>query len=288
MPTTRTQKSPFFSIIIPTLNEAKYLPKLLGDLTKQSYQDFEVIHVDGQSEDQTVSKAKSFTKKLDLKTYIVKIRNVSVQRNRGMAAAKGEWLVFFDADNRLPNYFLDGLRYQIARQERVDLFTTWINVDGAGQIFRAIENINNITLELYDQIDRPSAPGAMIAIRRKYSKTHTFDQNQKVLEDYYFIKTAVDSGLSFKIFREPRYTFSLRRYRKAALKTLGAGAIIQLKYLRGQDFSETDHGYVMKGGAYHDEQSGSMLSNLTKFLQQASQKQLAEAKRIVRYLTQEF
>ena len=47
----------FFSIIIPALNEAKYLPHLLDDLSDQTFQDFEVIIVDGNSNDQTVAKA---------------------------------------------------------------------------------------------------------------------------------------------------------------------------------------------------------------------------------------
>ena len=53
-------KKPFFSIIIPTLNEEKYLPHLLADLAKQTFQDFEVIVIDGQSTDQTVPKTKLF------------------------------------------------------------------------------------------------------------------------------------------------------------------------------------------------------------------------------------
>ncbi|MFH1244651.1 MAG: glycosyltransferase, partial [bacterium] len=53
-------KKPFFSLIIPALNEAKYLPLLLDDLSKQTFLDFEVIVVDGNSDDQTVAKAKSF------------------------------------------------------------------------------------------------------------------------------------------------------------------------------------------------------------------------------------
>jgi len=48
---------PFFSIIIPALNEEKYLPHLLDDLTKQTFRDFEVILVDGNSSDATVAKA---------------------------------------------------------------------------------------------------------------------------------------------------------------------------------------------------------------------------------------
>lgn len=286
---TNSTPKPFFSIIIPTLNEAKYLPKLLADLCKQTYKDFEVIHVDGFSEDTTVAKAKTFAKKLTLTTTQQKIRNVSVQRNHGAKLAKGTWLLFFDADNRLPAYFLDGLRYQIAKNPDMDLFTTWIMVDGSRQLFRGIERMVNFTFELHSQLDKPFAPGAMIGIKRKYHKQHEFDQHQKVLEDYYFIKTAVDSGLVFKVLREPRYTFSLRRYRKQALKTIGSGAILHLRYLNGEDFSESDYGYTMAGGAaYETDKSSSMLAIFSKFMQKASAKQIADAKRLLSSLKQDF
>jgi glycosyltransferase involved in cell wall biosynthesis len=46
-----TMQSPFISIIIPTLNEEKYLPKLLTDFKKQKNKNFEIVIVDGHSED---------------------------------------------------------------------------------------------------------------------------------------------------------------------------------------------------------------------------------------------
>jgi len=54
---------PFFSIVIPTLNEEKYLPNLLNDLTKQKEKDFEIIVVDGKSEDRTIDIAIKYKKK---------------------------------------------------------------------------------------------------------------------------------------------------------------------------------------------------------------------------------
>lgn len=288
MPTTHTSTTPFFSIVIPTLNEAKYLPKLLNDLAHQSYQDFEVIHVDGQSEDATVKKAATYGKKLRILTKVVSVRNVSYQRNTGAKLAKGKWVLFFDADNRLPAYFLDGLRYQIAKQPDTDIFTTWIKVDGRGQFFRTIEQMVNFTTELYDQVDRSFAPGAMIGIVRKHCRQNEFNQQQKVLEDYYFVKSAVDSGLKFSIFREPRYTLSLRRYRKEALKTIAAGALIQLKFLGQGDFSQSDHGYKMAGGAYYDSEPTTLLSTLSAYIQKASQKQIELARKVFASLTKEF
>ena len=70
------QLGPFFSVIIPCLNEEKYLPKLLKDLQGQIDRNFEVIVVDGKSEDRTVEVAKKF----ECSVLEADKRNVSIWR----------------------------------------------------------------------------------------------------------------------------------------------------------------------------------------------------------------
>ena len=92
---------PFFSIVIPTLNEESSLPKLLSDLSLQTFKNFEVIIVDGNSEDKTIIKSKYYSKQFISLTIITsKTRNVSTQRNKGGKIAIGKYIVFMDADER--------------------------------------------------------------------------------------------------------------------------------------------------------------------------------------------
>src|SRR3989339_1775373 len=116
-------KQPFFSIIIPTLNEEVCLPKLLNDLHKQSFKSFEVIVVDGLSQDQTQAIAKTYLKQLDLQLFSNKSPGVSPQRNLGAKKSKGQYLIFFDADVQIPHNFLDLLYKQIKKNDGY-LFTT--------------------------------------------------------------------------------------------------------------------------------------------------------------------
>ena len=55
---------PKISIVIPSLNEEKFLPILLESITKQTFKDFEVIIADAGSKDNTVEIAKKFGAKV--------------------------------------------------------------------------------------------------------------------------------------------------------------------------------------------------------------------------------
>ena len=70
-------KNIFFSVIVPTLNEEDYLPKLLTDLCKQHNKNFEVIIVDGDSDDKTNLVCEQFRSKMPIHFYNVKKRNLS-------------------------------------------------------------------------------------------------------------------------------------------------------------------------------------------------------------------
>src|SRR3989344_9634907 len=105
---------PFFSVIIPTLNEELFLPNLLHDLKKQKVKNFEIIVVDAKSKDKTCKIVKSFKQSLNLKLYLSNKKNVSFQKNLGAKKAIGKYLLFIDADSRVKNKFIKLLKQNIS------------------------------------------------------------------------------------------------------------------------------------------------------------------------------
>ena len=87
---------PFFSIIIPAYNEETYLPLCLGSIENMDYpkENYEVVVVDNGSEDRTREIA-AFHGARVLQDPDA---NVSGLRNHGAKEAKGDILVFLDAD----------------------------------------------------------------------------------------------------------------------------------------------------------------------------------------------
>jgi glycosyltransferase involved in cell wall biosynthesis len=283
-------KKPFFSIVIPTLNEEKCLPILLDNLKDQTYQDFEVIHVDGDSDDLTVSLAKKHSKKIKIKSFGVKKRNVSFQRNFGAQKSRGQWVIFMDADTQIPAYFLDGIRYQLAKNPKTGVFTTWIKVnDQDAKIYQAVEKSINFGFELFKSIGQEAAFGAMIGSHSSLLKKVSFEEDQKVYEDSRFLHQATQAGYVYSIFREPRYIYSLRRFKKEGnLKMASSVGMLVLQYLRGADFSTQNYGYEMKGGGYYDIDDAPIdapiFTRLNNYLKKASENQLQHARNLLNSL----
>lgn len=246
----------FFSIVVPTLNEANYLPSLLKDLENQTFKNFEVIHVDGNSDDETIEKTKKFKKALEIKSFCVKKRNVSFQRNYGAKKAKSDWIIFMDADNRLPKDFLKKIVRKIEKN-KFDAFTTHIKVNSQNLAFQAAGNVFNLQMDLSNSLSiRPKALGSMIGIKKEIINKIKFDEKNKVCEDAIFVERLKKEKYKFSVLKRPKYFYSFRRVDKeGVLKMLKIVSKLQFKSLAGDNFENNNCGYQMEGGSYYEDKS---------------------------------
>lgn len=243
--------TPFFSIIIPALNEEKYLPLLLEDLSQQKYRNFEVIVVDGKSDDNTVKNSQKLQNKLpSLKIITSEIRNVSVQRNLGATSATGKYFIFNDADNRLGNDFLNILFHQLSLHP-VDLFTTWSLPDTSKNSDIAIATFFNMIIEASQLAKLPSAFGSMIGCKKSvFSKDTGFNPQIGFAEDTEFVRRYFKKGFSFKVFHHPRYIYSLRRFHShGTFNILQQYAKLNIKFLTNQSVDQQKE-YPMGGSVF--------------------------------------
>src|SRR5918995_1847634 len=90
------------SVVIPCYNQAQFLGEAIQSVLSQSYQAFEVIVVDDGSTDDTKEVASAYAVE-DSKVRLVRQQNTGLAgaRNRGLAEASGEYVVFLDSDDRL-------------------------------------------------------------------------------------------------------------------------------------------------------------------------------------------
>lgn len=117
---------PLISIIIPAHNEEKYLEKTLQSLRQQNFLNYETIVVCNGCTDQTKEIAQKY---LNQSTKIISLdeSNVSLARNFGAKQAKGEILLFLDADTLLEPTTLQIVSQNFA--EEYSVATTRIKPD---------------------------------------------------------------------------------------------------------------------------------------------------------------
>ena len=100
-----TMQSQPVSIIIPAYNAAPYIEETIQSIYKQTYQSWEVIIINDGSTDNTAGIIKSF-KDPRIQCITQKNAGVAAARNKGLHFAKGEFIVFFDADDLMTPEFL--------------------------------------------------------------------------------------------------------------------------------------------------------------------------------------
>jgi len=91
-----------FSIVIPCYNASSTIAQTLDSIEKQTFSDFEVIVIDDASEDQAalLEVLEQYRTKLNLSVLTNDAnKNGAYSRNRGIKAAKGEYIAFLDADD---------------------------------------------------------------------------------------------------------------------------------------------------------------------------------------------
>jgi len=91
------------SVIIPTFNSAKTIRRALNSVIRQSYKNWEVIIIDSNSNDKTLSLVKLYKSK-KIKVYqISKSKGLAAARYYGIQKSKGKLLAFLDSDDEWHN-----------------------------------------------------------------------------------------------------------------------------------------------------------------------------------------
>lgn len=98
------------SIVVPVYNLAKYIPDLIKSVLHQTYDNWELIIVDDNSTDRTLSEVNKF---LDDRIKVIKNKKnlgLSASRNIGIFESTGQYVQFLDGDDRLKE---DALKIEI-------------------------------------------------------------------------------------------------------------------------------------------------------------------------------
>jgi glycosyltransferase involved in cell wall biosynthesis len=195
---------PVFSVIIPAYNYAEYLPSAIASVLAQGVDspDLEIIVVDDGSTDATPGVAAAF--KHPEITYIRQENaGLASARNAGLAIAKGEYVVFLDADDLLGPGYLQAQAAFLRCAPQVDIAVTLhkqfvsLKPEGLFLPFNAWPLCREVNGAHW--YFRNIAPVHAFMIRREcvIAKGLWYDASLRACEDYDLWFRAHRAGLSF-------------------------------------------------------------------------------------------
>ncbi len=156
------------SVIIPTLNEEKNIEDCLKAIRSQdTLAEYEIIVCDARSGDNTVAIAEKYADEIVLSDT----RSIGIQRNLGAEHAKGNYLVFVDADTILPKNYLGKVMEKFRDDPELIGFSTQFRFLKREEKLVFAERITNSYLEFRSRMGYAILLGFSTCVRKKVFKS---------------------------------------------------------------------------------------------------------------------
>ena len=150
---------PIVSIVLPTYNREQFLPAAIDSIRQQICDDWELIVVDDGSIDDTLRVLQALTEDMSGRITVIRQENMGpgVARNKGILAARGKYVAFYDSDDTWDSGHLSSCIDQLERNPDVD----WIYANFRRVKFRTQEVIDQ------DEFHRNGVPAAFLKLNRE-------------------------------------------------------------------------------------------------------------------------
>jgi len=217
------------SIIIPTLNEEDYLPLLLKSISRaaakgekedlsslpknQGFEiDLEIIVADAGSTDKTIEIAKSYS------CRIAKGGLPGKGRNEGAKLARGDLLLFLDADLVLPKDFLRIFLKEF-KDKNLDIASTDLEFISKKKIYKIGAKLCNFYYNLTQHF-LPYITECILVKKDIHDKIGGFDEKAIILEDFDYVRRIAKIGKFGHLTSVKFYTSARRLEKDGLIRTL--------------------------------------------------------------------
>ena len=119
------------SVIIPTYNSEEYLDECLESVINQTFDDYEIIIVDNNSQDNTIKKINDYKNNCS-KINLIRLDfnyKQGIARNIGVQNAVGDYIMFVDSDDKVKNDFIEKMYKKITSDEADITICKWAPFD---------------------------------------------------------------------------------------------------------------------------------------------------------------
>jgi len=202
---TAVQTNPLASVVIPAYEAERFLGEAIESVLAQAYSPVETIVVDDGSTDRTAEIASSYD---GVKVIVEENGGPSAARNRGFAAASGEFIAFHDSDDVMTPDKLTVQIGQMLENPAVGcvLATQELLVEEGAELPFWAEGTKVPTVmpakppELADEPDVHTM--TMVLRREVFEQIGGFDEAMRMAEDIDWLLRASEAGI--EIARLPR------------------------------------------------------------------------------------
>ena len=192
---------PSISCVIPVFNAAPVVREAIESALAQDCVAIQVIVIDDGSTDSSLEVVREYRESVDVLTG--PNRGVSAARNRGIAEAAGDWLIFLDSDDLLLPGTLR-MRLDVAEATRTDVVVCdWGDlIDGPdGMIGGAIKSLDLAALHADPEIACAThfwlPPAAIMYRRALVQKIGGFRTDLPIIQDARLLFDAAYHGARF-------------------------------------------------------------------------------------------
>ena len=195
------------SIVIPTFNSSKYLKATLDSVLSQTYANWECILIDDGSVDLTETISENYREK-DNRFHLYKRpdhlpKGPSSARNYGVSKAKGDYLIFLDADDLLATTCLENRVAQFQQNPECDFLVfqmeRFLDEPDFSKKEKVVEQDKNRILESFIQLHGQWPITAPI-YKTYFFKTIHFNPSLVVFEDLEVAIKAIVQAIDFQVF----------------------------------------------------------------------------------------
>ncbi len=202
--------APMISVIIPAHNEEDYIGLTMDAVNRQNYPNFEVIVIANGCSDRTAAIAINHCHRL----VVLSRKGLGVARNLGARLARGELLMFLDADTVLEPGALEIAAHKFKRWHAAG--TIKGRPDGERLSFRLIYLVKNFMHR--SRLHHGSA-GVILCWKRHFLCVRGFDEALQVRENSDLIRRLRQFG-SYEYLGETCVMTSMRRYQSTGVKRM--------------------------------------------------------------------
>jgi len=228
------------SVIVPTFNEEKTINRCLEALERQTFEDYEIVVVDGHSRDNTVKIAEKYADKM----LFDEGKGTAAARNLAVRSVDSEIVAFIDGDTVVPKTWTETVNNAFSESNIVGVGGPLLP-DGGGLSDRLIFYVcADLLRRISSAVGFHQFSGANCAyLRKAYLKVGGFREDLDMLDDVDLSMRMKQIGkekfepkmyavTSIRRTRQKGHVKTVMRYLSGYLELFKTGSVKEPGYLR--------------------------------------------------------